>query len=73
MAPYPEIKLYIGGEWRRTAETQPVVNPASGQAIGDVPVASHADLDDAVAAAREGYRVWSQTAPAKRARLRLTS
>ena len=69
MAPYPEIKLYIGGEWRGTAETQPVVNPATGQSIGDVPVASHADLDDAVAAAREGYRVWSQTAPAKRAEI----
>jgi succinate-semialdehyde dehydrogenase / glutarate-semialdehyde dehydrogenase len=71
MAPYPEIGLYIGGRWRRTPETMPILNPATGQPIGAVPVASRADLDDAVAAATAGFRIWSETAPAKRAEIML--
>ena len=34
---YPELKLYIGGEWRSAAETLPVVNPATEEEIGRLP------------------------------------
>ncbi|MCU4178162.1 NAD-dependent succinate-semialdehyde dehydrogenase [Bosea sp. BH3] len=71
MTTYPDLKLYIGGAWRKTAEEQPVLNPADESIIGAVPLASHADLDDALAAAAEGFKVWSRTAPRTRAEIML--
>lgn len=68
MAQYPDLKLYIDGEWR-SAEGQPVINPADETVLGVVPHATRADLDDALAAAEQGFRVWSRTAPAKRAEI----
>lgn len=65
--PYPDLALYIDGAWRKAAESLPVLNPADETVIGAVPVASRADLDDALAAAERGFRVWSRTGPAKRA------
>ncbi|MBN7761795.1 NAD-dependent succinate-semialdehyde dehydrogenase [Nitratireductor aquibiodomus] len=67
MSTYPELHLYIGGEWRKTADDLPVVNPATEQEIGRLPHADIADLDDALGAAQEGFRVWSRTAPRDRA------
>jgi len=69
MTTYPELKLYINGEWRTTAQTLPVVNPATEEIIGQLPVAQPADLDDALAAAAAGFAVWSRTAPKVRADL----
>lgn len=66
MAQYPDLQLYIGGAWRRTSSGQPVLNPADESEIGTVPVATRSDLDDALAAAADGFKVWSQTSPAKR-------
>jgi len=71
MTTYPDLKLYIGGAWRKTAEEQPVLNPADESVIGAVPLASHADLDDALAAAAEGFKIWSRTAPRTRAEIML--
>ena len=64
----PELKLYIGGEWR-SRDGQPVINPADESILGTVPHATRADLDDALAAAEEGFKVWSRTSPAKRAEI----
>ena len=63
----PEINLFIGGAWRRTRDTLPVINPATEAEIARVAVASAADLDDAVQAAADGFRIWRATAPAARA------
>lgn len=68
MVQYPELKLYIGGEWK-TAPGAPVINPADESVLGTVPHATRADLDAALAAAEHGFRVWSRTAPAKRAEI----
>ncbi|MBL8555376.1 MAG: NAD-dependent succinate-semialdehyde dehydrogenase [Phenylobacterium sp.] len=64
---YPDTQLYIGGAWRAARDSLPVLNPATAQQVGAVPVASRADLDDALAAAADGFRIWSRTAPARRA------
>lgn len=64
---YPELQLYIGGAWRKSAHTQVVLNPADEKEIGVLPVATKADLDDALEAASAGFKVWSRTAPAQRA------
>jgi succinate-semialdehyde dehydrogenase/glutarate-semialdehyde dehydrogenase len=68
MAAYPELKLYVGGEWR-TASGAPVLNPADESVLGTVPHASRGDLDDALAAAEDGFRLWSRTPPARRAEI----
>jgi len=69
MVTYPEPKLYIDGTWRTTGEDLPVVDPATEAVIGKVPVASAADLDDALAAAAAGFEVWRRTPPRDRAAL----
>jgi succinate-semialdehyde dehydrogenase/glutarate-semialdehyde dehydrogenase len=68
---YPDLQLFIGGSWRKTPETLPVVNPATELEIGRLPVARRTDLDDALTAAARGFRVWSRTAPRKRAEVML--
>jgi succinate-semialdehyde dehydrogenase / glutarate-semialdehyde dehydrogenase len=65
MAAYPELQLYIDGNWK-SADGQPVINPVDESVLGTVPHATKADLDDALAAAERGFRVWSTTSPAKR-------
>ncbi|MDH6231671.1 succinate-semialdehyde dehydrogenase/glutarate-semialdehyde dehydrogenase [Mesorhizobium soli] len=67
MTQYPDIQLYIGGAWRKTAESLPVINPADETVVGHTPIATRADLDDALAAAERGFKVWSATSPAERA------
>src|SRR5215470_8170491 len=65
MTDYPELQLYIGGQWKKAAG-QPVLNPADESVIGTVPTATRADLDAALNAAADGFKVWSKTSPAKR-------
>ncbi|HXO03166.1 MAG TPA: NAD-dependent succinate-semialdehyde dehydrogenase, partial [Stellaceae bacterium] len=68
MPSYPELKLYVAGEWRSRDGT-PVINPADESILGTVPHATRADLDDALTAAEEGFKVWRSTSPAKRAEI----
>jgi succinate-semialdehyde dehydrogenase/glutarate-semialdehyde dehydrogenase len=68
MKQYPELGLYIGGNWK-TAPGSDVLNPADESVIGIVPTATHADMDAALDAAAEGLKVWSGTSPAKRAEI----
>lgn len=67
MATYPELGLLIKGQWRTTGAEMPVVNPATEEEIGRLPVAGPQDLDDALTAAAAGFEVWSQTPPRHRA------
>ena len=66
---YPELTMVIDGErvglGARRSHT--VVNPATGVAIGTLPLADAADLDRALAVADEGFRIWSRASAAERA------
>lgn len=64
-----DVKLFIGGAWKATGATLPIVNPANETVIGSVAVASTSDLEEAVAAAAEGFRVWSKTSPWRRSEI----
>jgi succinate-semialdehyde dehydrogenase/glutarate-semialdehyde dehydrogenase len=64
---YPELRLLIAGEWRTTAATFPVHDPATGKEIGRVPHATKVDLEDALGAAERGHAVWRRVPPAERA------
>lgn len=66
---YPDLQLYIGGAWRKTSGDQPVLNPADENVIGAVPMAAKSDLDDALASAIEGFRVWSRKSPRHRSQV----
>ncbi|NEY89947.1 NAD-dependent succinate-semialdehyde dehydrogenase [Tabrizicola oligotrophica] len=69
MTDYPELQLFIDNRWRKAAETLPVLNPATEQEIGRLPIARRADLDDALEAAERGFKIWSRTAPRIRAQI----
>ena len=66
---YPkDLGLHLGGEWVTGArDERPVLDPATGQTLGNLPLASDADLDHAIACAELGFRQWRSTAPAARA------
>jgi aldehyde dehydrogenase (NAD+) len=61
--------LYIDGGWRTPHGTEvlEVVEAATGEPFGSVPVAGAEDLDGAVAAARRAFDGWSGTPVAERA------
>lgn len=72
MTTYPDLQLFINGSWRTTGTTGvtlPVVNPATEEVIGQLPVAGPADLDEAIEAATAGFAIWSRTPPRDRADL----
>ena len=64
---YPELQLYVDGGWRTAHDHLPVVDPATEEVIGRVPVAGPGDLDDAVKAAVRGFEAWRVTPPSERA------
>jgi succinate-semialdehyde dehydrogenase/glutarate-semialdehyde dehydrogenase len=66
---YPDTRLLIANEWvdATGGKTIPVVNPATGQAIGTVAHAAIADLDRALAAAQKGFEAWRFVPAAERA------
>jgi malonate-semialdehyde dehydrogenase (acetylating)/methylmalonate-semialdehyde dehydrogenase len=62
---------FIGGAWVPSsgAEIRPIIDPATGEALGAVPLSTSADVDGAVQAATAAYPAWRATPPAERARI----
>ena len=69
MTTYPEIRFFIGGIWVAGKEHRPIVNPATEEQIGLLPVADKANLDEAIDAAQRGFEIWRQTSPMQRSQL----
>jgi malonate-semialdehyde dehydrogenase (acetylating) / methylmalonate-semialdehyde dehydrogenase len=67
----PTIKLLIGGEFveSKSNEWRDVVNPATQEVLARVPFATAAELDAAVAAARDAFKTWRKTPIGARARI----
>ena len=61
---------YVGGTWTAASseEALDVTNPATGEVLARVPLSSGADLDAAVAAAREALPAWRAVSVIERAR-----
>ncbi|SLN66321.1 aldehyde dehydrogenase family protein [Oceanibacterium hippocampi] len=61
-------RFYIGGEWVSPVgtETLPIMNPASNSRIGTLALGNAADVDRAVAAAREAFESYARTTKAER-------
>jgi succinate-semialdehyde dehydrogenase/glutarate-semialdehyde dehydrogenase len=68
---YTELALYIDGQWLSGSgrKTEDVINPASGKVLAQLPHASKADLDAALAAAEKGFAVWKATSAYDRAKI----
>jgi malonate-semialdehyde dehydrogenase (acetylating) / methylmalonate-semialdehyde dehydrogenase len=67
------VKLLINGQMveSKTTEWHDVVNPATQEVLAQVPFATDAELNAAVAAAKEAYKTWKNTPLAARARIML--
>ena len=65
------VKLLIGGKLveSKTTEWRDVVNPATQQVLARVPFATQAELDAAVASAKEAFKTWRKTPIGARARI----
>ncbi len=68
---YPDTLLLIDGTWRSGAakRTIDVLNPATNERIGTVAHAEAADLDEALAAAQKGFKVWRATSAFERCKV----
>ena len=66
-------EMFIGGQWVAGSgnEGQPVINPATGETIAEVPKGTEADVDRAVKAARKAYVEWFETVPKERSEMLL--
>ncbi|HEX8855097.1 MAG TPA: aldehyde dehydrogenase family protein, partial [Thermoleophilaceae bacterium] len=63
-----EVKNFINGEEVPAAGgTEPVLNPATGEQLGTMPVSNAEDVDAAVRAAGGAFREWSDKTPGERA------
>lgn len=60
---------FIAGKRRAgtATETFPVIDPSTGEVLAEATLASPADVDDAVAAARAAFGEWSTATPGERA------
>ncbi|MCI9878229.1 NAD-dependent succinate-semialdehyde dehydrogenase [Pseudomonas atacamensis] len=69
--PYDPLYLFIGGQWLTAQDraTAAVVNPATGEELGQVPLATAEDLDHALEVARLSFDQWRQTVPDQRAKI----
>ncbi len=70
-------KLFIGGQWVEPSTTEiiEVFSPATGEKVGQVPLAAEADVNAACAAARKAFDEgpwphmrWHHTRPRRRVR-----
>lgn len=55
-----DLRLFINGSWRigEGRDASRVVNPATGDTMAELPLATAADLDEALLASGSGFAVW---------------
>ena len=66
--PLTKVPNFINGEWQNAsaAEWQDVVNPATGEALAQVPLSDAAEVTRAIEAAARAYPAWRRTPPEDR-------
>jgi len=57
---YQTYGLFIDGRWRNAADgsTSPVLSPVTEKPVGEAPVATSADTEEAIASAARGLAAW---------------
>jgi malonate-semialdehyde dehydrogenase (acetylating)/methylmalonate-semialdehyde dehydrogenase len=66
----PTVQMLIGGQLRDSKATEfvPVRNPATQEVVARVPLCTPAEMEEAVAAAAEAFRTWSELSASNRSR-----
>jgi malonate-semialdehyde dehydrogenase (acetylating)/methylmalonate-semialdehyde dehydrogenase len=66
-----QVPLFINGEFVQSGSSDrlPVTNPANQALLAEVPLATHDEVEAAVAAAREAFKTWKDVPVSERARL----
>jgi succinate-semialdehyde dehydrogenase / glutarate-semialdehyde dehydrogenase len=64
-----DLGLYVDGKWlgSQGRDTQDVINPATGDVIAALPLATGADIDQALESAAKGFTLWRATSVDARA------
>jgi alpha-ketoglutaric semialdehyde dehydrogenase len=64
-----KVLNFINGEWKESSSRQfaPVLNPATGETLGEVTVSIEADVNEAVKAAKTAQKQWALVPAPKRA------
>jgi malonate-semialdehyde dehydrogenase (acetylating) / methylmalonate-semialdehyde dehydrogenase len=67
------VKLLINGKFEqsKTTEWHDVVNPATQEVLAQVPFATDAEIEAAIASAKAAFKTWKKTPLAARARIML--
>jgi len=70
-ARYPTPTLFIGGAWLSGGgrDFHQVINPATGEPLAELPLATSADLDAALDAADKGFKLWRRVSAYDRAKV----
>jgi succinate-semialdehyde dehydrogenase/glutarate-semialdehyde dehydrogenase len=68
MTSYPALHMFIDGETVSggNRRTQAILNPATGETLGQLPLANAADLDRALDAAQRGFQRWRNSTAQER-------
>ena len=69
MTDYPSLYMIIDGQkvGGGDRKTHTIVNPATGETLGELPLATTADLDVALETAQRGFMRWRNSSPQERA------
>ncbi|MGO9988250.1 MAG: CoA-acylating methylmalonate-semialdehyde dehydrogenase [Steroidobacteraceae bacterium] len=69
----PTVKMLLDGRFveSQTSEWRDVVNPATQEVLAQVPFATEAEIEAAVASAKAAFKTWKNTPIAARARIML--
>jgi acyl-CoA reductase-like NAD-dependent aldehyde dehydrogenase len=64
---FEDFQNIINGKKSPTAETRHGINPATAKPNPEVPISTQTDVDNAVAAAQEAFKTWSEAPLTERA------
>ena len=65
---YGRVRNFVGGSFVDSRSTQvlDIVNPATGGVIGEVPLSTRSEVQEAIASAKEAFPTWKETPPMRR-------
>src|SRR5699024_8623426 len=62
-----KLANFINGEWLNVNESAPVINPATGERVVEVPLSTKENVDEAVETAEKAQKEWALVPAPQRA------
>ena len=67
---YSKLGNFIDGQWsNNTKEKIDVINPFNEEVLGQIPVSTKEDLDQALESAKKSFQLWKKTSPWERSKI----